>query len=266
MGFDISSVPPEPPEKEAERRRRRRSLLEGRHPDTNEPLGPWNVGTLQLSLSEHLILEGQRGVRHPRITDLIRSEYEGALSLFGRRSGTGYARQRAELLTVSAALRANFAAYDRRNVESVRSYVKQVLRQVESDFRKEGNPVFAFEAITLAKRYDLPWPEWVHEFFGEAAAKIMELRSGVSGRKSQSSEAESVGRAFGFGADGKGGTGKFKAASMMAFDRTVHRQITAKLEKGDKLDIAYDSVKSSLGVSRSKVVTSYQRTKKLTEE
>ncbi len=177
--------------------------------------------------------------------------------------------ERADLLAridLPAALATSFDGYDRSNVERVQAYGKSVLRALESDFRREGNPVHPWEALTVARSYGISLPAWVQDFLAAAADRVMGIREEVAKHKAVKREAERVGKALGFGIGGPGQGGWFKHATILQRDRDIYLKVNEKRAAETKLDFAYDEVAKSLGMTRSMVVRGYQRITKLNGE
>jgi hypothetical protein len=204
----------------------------------------------------------------PAIAEQTRflAEYSANLRLFDTAGLTTLAYERADLLArvvMPAPLAAGFAGYAASNVASVQAYGEAILHELKADFSREGNPVYAWEAVAIARRYGIAPPEWAQDFLADAADRIIEIRDEVASGTSVQRESERVGRALGFGLDGPGRGGWFKHATMLERDRTIYLAVGDELEAGTKLDFAYDEVAKALGVSRSTIVRAWLRIKKL---
>jgi hypothetical protein len=142
----------------------------------------------------------------------------------------------------------------------------ELLRQLEIDFGRYGNPVYAYEAFAIALRSGMDMPDWVQRHMLQVAECILGIRDAIAGGRPSKREAERVGKVLGFGKDGPGQGGWFKQAAMLQRDRTIFVEVEKRLEAGMKLDFAYDEVAKMLGVSRSTIVRSYQRIAKMVRE
>lgn len=308
------------------------TIVAGRHPDTNEPLGRWNESTLRPIERRHVRMQRELdaadrmqrmqrdlniarfGVPYPSSLDRMRERDQDVLSRLTNELGklklaplaplmeseatrmlgvygpgiaehTGFlgeyrnnlglfhdlsraAFERADLLarwTLPTAMETRLEFYEQENVRAVRAYAEAGLSKLESDFERDHNPVFAWEAIAMAKNSGIDIPNWVANYLADAANEIVSIHEEVAGGSPASKEADRVGRVLGFGAEGKGATGQFKRAAMLEFDRNVFSKVNDLIGKGEKLDFAYDDVAKELNVSRSAVVQSYQRIRALTD-
>jgi hypothetical protein len=197
------------------------------------------------------------------------TEYRSNLGLFHTAGLTKVAYERADLLAriaMPATLATGFDGYNPSNVERVQAYGESVLRELEADFGRDSNPVHAWEALAVARRYGIDPPHWVKHFLFDAADRILEIRDEVAGGRPVNRESERVGKALGFGKDGPGQGGWFKHATMLERDRTIYFEISDKLVTGMKLDFAYDEVAKASSVSRSTIVRAYLRIMKLKDK
>ena len=196
--------------------------------------------------------------------------YVEILELFARWNTDSY--ERADLLArfdmagIPEALATNFKGYGRYNVQKVRSYGRSVLNDLEDDFRREGNPVHAWEALKLVRSYGLRPPLWVRDYLARGADGIMGIRDAVSSGQSAGREADRVGKALGFATDGTGRGGRFSHAVTLERNRRIYRKVKEKLAVERKLDRAYDKAAEELGMSRSMVVRGYSRIRKVIAE
>lgn len=197
------------------------------------------------------------------------TEYRANLALF---QGFGFAEaamERADLLSrlaLPTGLVTGFDGSDPATVTRVRRYRELELIELEEDFKREGNPVFIWQAIAIARRYGIELPEWVLEYLAASADSLLDIREEVADGKRAGKEAERVGKVLGFGTDGPGQGGWFKHATILERDRNVFFEIGDRLGAGMKLDFAYDEVARALGTSRSTVVRAYLRIKALSSE
>lgn len=217
--------------------------------------------------------EAQRmlSVYGPTLAEQTRflTEYHANLGLFHTAGLTVVSYERADLLAriaMPATLAAGFDGYDPLSVERIQAYGESVMRELEADFGRDGNPVHAWEALTVARRYGIDPPVWVDDFLTDAADRILEIREEVAGGRPVKREAERVGKALGFGNDGPGQGGWFKHATMLERDRTIYFEVNDKLRTGIKLDFAYDEVAKASSMSRSTIVRAFLRITKLSDE
>jgi hypothetical protein len=202
------------------------------------------------------------------------TEYWTNLGLFRIAGLTADTHERADLLAriaMPATLTAGFYGYDPFNVERVRAYGESALRQLEADFGRDGNPVHAWEARSVARRYGIDSPDWVEDLIDDTADRIMDIRDEVADGKPIEREAERVGKALGFGKDGPGQGGWFKHATMLERDRTIYFAMIDWLEEEQarhpdrrpKLTAAYREVAMVIGVDASTIQRAYVRITKL---
>jgi hypothetical protein len=217
--------------------------------------------------------EAQRmlSVYGPTLVEQTRflTEYRANLGLFHTAGLTAVTYERADLLAriaMPAALAAGFYGYEPFNVAQVQAYGESALRELEADFGRDGNPIHAWEALAVARRYGIDSPDWVEDFLTDVADRILEIRDEVAGGKPVKRESERVGKALGFGKDGPGQGGWFKHATMLERDRTIYFEVGDRVQAGVKLDFAYDEVAKVLNVSRSTIVRAYLRITKLNDE
>jgi len=195
------------------------------------------------------------------------NEYGANLGLF--RDPTPAAFERADLLAravLPLSVAAGFDAYAPANVATVRPYVDSLLREVEAEFERTQNPVFAWQGVQLAARYSIDWPSWLQAYLGQAADQIIDLSEQFADDKltKKDTEAECVGKALGFGAAGRGKPGQFKLASMLELDRLAYFEVEKRLAKGEKLYLAREAVGKQFKTSPSAIARSCERMKALT--
>ncbi len=169
-------------------------------------------------------------------------------------------------ITLPTALIVSFDSYDPINVERVQTYYESALVELEFDFERDGNPVFAWEAVAVTQRYRITLPDWVKGYLTASAGRILDIRDEVAGGKAVNKEAVRVGKALGFGVGGVGNGGWFKHATMLQRDRAIYLEIRRKLDAGSKLDFAYDDVAKMQKISRSTIVRTFLRVAKLNDE
>ena len=141
----------------------------------------------------------------------------------------------------------------RSSFERVRAYLECNLRELEAEFARDGNPVHAYEATWIARRYGLE-ATWAEDFVDDAIDQMLEILHEVADGKPTGREAERVGKALGFGRDGPGQRGWFRHATNRKRDRAIYFEVCDKLQDGIKLDAAYDEAAKAFDVSRSSVV------------
>jgi len=172
------------------------------------------------------------------------------------------------------------------NVERIQTYGRASLLELDEEYRRTRNPVYAWEALAVAHRYLIDLPAWVEEYLAEAGDRILAIRDEIKadedkvkidepvGKVSKdhksagkdvrtAGEAERVGKALGFGASGPGQTGWFKSASLLERGRYIYFYVCCELKKGTKLYLAYEEVARMFDVSTTTVVNAYQRIKAL---
>jgi hypothetical protein len=194
------------------------------------------------------------------------TEYRANLELFSSTGLSPASFERADLLAriaMPSEQVVGFDDYDQTNVEQVQNYYESVLSELGADFDHEGNPVFAWEALAIAHRYEIAPPDWVQGYLSGSANRILKIRDEVAGGMPVKREALQVAQALGFGVGGAGNSGCFKHATMLQRDRTIYLEVRKRLDAGSKLDFAYDDVAKMLNVSRSTIVRAFLRFTKL---
>lgn len=205
------------------------------------------------------------------------TEYCANLELFHSTGLTGAMFERADLLAriaLPTTLAAGFVGYNSVNVERVQAYGESAQRELEADFGRDGNPVHAWGALAVARRYGIDLPEWVKDYLADVADRILEIRTEVADGKPLRREAERVGKVLGFGKDRPGGGGRFKRSTILERDRTVYFEVIDWLEEEKarhpdqraKLTSAYREVAMAIGVDSSTVQRAYARITKLNSE
>jgi hypothetical protein len=225
--------------------------------------------------------EAQRmlSVYGPTLAEQTRflTEYRANLGLFHTAGLTAVTYERADLLAriaMPATLAAGFYGYDPFNVERVQAYGESALRELEADFGRDGNPVHAWEALAVARRYGIDPPDWVEDFLTDAADRILEIRDEVADGRPVNRESERVGKALGFGKDGPGQGGWFKHSTMLERDRTIYFKVIDWLEEEQarhpdrrpKRTSAYREVATAIDLDSSTVQRAYVRITKLNSE
>jgi hypothetical protein len=155
--------------------------------------------------------------------------------------------------------------YDEEKAARAKACREALLAQLEADFRRDGNPVHVLQAVAIAGIDDTAFPDWVREFLVDSAERILELREAVVRGKRVDREADSVGKALGFGTGGPGSGGWFKRSTMLARDREIHSRVRQWIERArgqypdrePKLTSAYYEVAGELHVDPSTVQRAY---------
>jgi hypothetical protein len=202
------------------------------------------------------------------------SEYKANLELFDTARLTTIDLECADLLARVALpfeYIAQFEGYRQAVIRRVRIYAQAQLREMELDHAREGNPIYAWQAYTVARTYGLAVPTWVEALIDDTAENILEIGNQVAGGNALRREAECVGRALGFGNSGPGRAGWFSQAILLKRDRTMYREVELKLEavrtrhpeRRPKLTSAYQEVANEMRVDRSTVQRAYVRIMKL---
>lgn len=107
--------------------------------------------------------------------------------------------------------------------------VLRLLQNLEVDFNRERNPVFAWSAIGLCRELRLNPPDWVMIYLSEAA-RVMSNTAEVP---SEQTEAEKVGRALGFGR-GQGKTSSFERAYIVGSNRVLYKKVVSYIRENRK--------------------------------
>jgi hypothetical protein len=205
------------------------------------------------------------------------TEYRSNLLLFQGQELTAPILERAELLArvaLPAALAGEFDPIAPINADLIRAYWKAALDELEADFSRDENPVFAWEAFAIARNNGLEVPEWVMEHLEDVADRLMAIRQEVADGKAVKKETDRVGKALGFGKKSAGRVGFFEHSTKLERDREIYFKVTDWLneekkrwpDRLPKRTSAYEEVAASMGLDRSTVQRSYSRVGKLRGE
>ena len=142
-----------------------------------------------------------------------------------------------------------------------------ILKLLAEDFDRENNPVFVWEAISIASRCGLEMPKWVLPYLSEAADAVVtilgEFKRGANLRKKNFREAERAGKAIGFGKAGRGPGSHFEEAADLDRDRSLYFDVLGRLHEAKKETTACVDVAVALDTNQSMVERAYWRMKKL---
>jgi hypothetical protein len=171
-------------------------------------------------------------------------------------------------------LRSGVSAHTTEKVDKTSHHSDQrgetLLEVLASDYELSKSPGFVLQALVIAARYRLPMPEWVLEYFGSVAAPaIMDLfwDGGVlTDKRRTRNEAELVGKALGFSADGS--TAKSSLAAGLDLDQAwkAYALILRELENGEKEYIAFEKGAEHFGVSAATVRRYYLRVREFVRQ
>jgi hypothetical protein len=115
-------------------------------------------------------------------------------------------------------------------VDRAHRYAEGFLAELSLVFERDRNPMHAWEAYQLARinKHDLP--EWVLQYLDRAAEALIELRDGAADGNPPEREAETVGKAIGFGKR-RGETGYLTGAAMLLRDLQMHFDVKDQIEQ-----------------------------------
>jgi hypothetical protein len=216
------------------------------------------------------VVEAQRmlSVYGPTIAEQrsFLTEYRANLGLLQGLGLSEAIAERADLLSrlaLPTKLAKNLKGYDNVSINIIQRYGESAILELKEDYKREENPTFALQAVSIAIRYGIEFPEWILDYLGSATDNIMTIFDEVADGSRAGKEAARVGKALGFGTEGPGRGGWFKRASILERDRNIFFQIGDRIETGMKLDFAYDDVAKALSISRASVVRAHLRVKAL---
>jgi hypothetical protein len=142
------------------------------------------------------------------------------------------------------------------------SNAKAILRKLEVDYGRDRNPIHPWEAFATARRAGIDLPDWLLAYFDEGADRILNIRNEVARGTCVKREAERVGKALAFGADGRGrGKGRLSRAAQLERDRALYLEVVIKLNAGTKLYLAWYAVAQARRISPPTVRRAYRRIK-----
>jgi hypothetical protein len=200
------------------------------------------------------------------------TEYQSNLGLFQPGGLDAGAFQGADLLARVALpthLLPGFEGYEFVRVERLRDYARARLIELKNDFEREPNPVFVWEALSIARSYGVEEPDWVLDHLADVADNICDIAE-VDQAGRRLTEAELVGKALGFSQRGKGQTGRFAHAKQMQREKEIYFRVDEWLSEQrarnpkarPKLSSAYAEIAGEFGVDASTIGRAYRRLKK----
>jgi hypothetical protein len=139
------------------------------------------------------------------------------------------------------------------------AHARDVLALLADGWKREKNPVYAWNAYNTARLTGLDIPKWVSAYLDAAAAAIMKAVQQAHSGETIGNEAEYVGKALGFGAGGPGQTPQFGELKKLGTDWDLHIEVSELIERGEKIDNAYSIVAALKKISRTTVLRAYQR-------
>jgi hypothetical protein len=139
---------------------------------------------------------------------------------------------------------------------------KAILRKLEADYACDRNPIHPWEAFAIARGAGIDLPDWLLAYFDEGADRILKIRNEVARGTCVKREAERVGKALAFGADGRGrGKGRLSRAAQLERDRALYLEVVIMLNAGTKLYLAWYAVAQARHISPPTVRRAYRRIK-----
>ncbi len=120
----------------------------------------------------------------------------------------------------------------------------ELLSQLETQFREQGNAVTPWFALRWSIDNGLPIPQWVLDSLYRYAGYINNIAN-AGGRH----EADAVGRALGFGGEGAGSTAAGAAARMSSRHYKAAVVVEIELRQGHPMDAALQVARDRTGVS-----------------
>lgn len=232
----------------------------------SNPLLARFLGGDKTAATEHLLARyGRQVLEQPRFL----AEYGQTVALLPGGIPVPAALERADLVSRHALppkARPPVERYDPANVAAVAACQDGMLAELEVDFARDGNPLHAWEALTLTAGNDRPVPAWVVSHLLEGAENLAAICTEVAAGKRVDREAEHAGRALGFGVTGRGRGSWFTAKNMLQRDRDIYAAVRKELNDGAKPDFAWQIVSTAQKCSRSTVERAYKRMKALLGE
>ena len=104
-------------------------------------------------------------------------------------------------------------------IEELQHRGEAVLAELRLTFDSSRNPVFAWQALRLATGLGINAPYWVLDYLAAAADALASIYARAKTKKALAREADLVGKALGFGTQGRGKTGMFEAAAKLVRQR-----------------------------------------------
>ncbi len=147
------------------------------------------------------------------------------------------------------------------------------MRRLEEHFRRDGDPVFVWAALDLARDREMPLPTWVVSYLFDGAHEMMGILDKAMAGELIDDVAARVGHALGFG-NRRGKGGGFARAAMIERDKEMFFDVIDAVRPAElieeidgqwrltrwwKLNFAYDLVAERWSVHRSVVIKACSR-------
>lgn len=141
--------------------------------------------------------------------------------------------------------------------------VHSKLQQLETDYHRENNAVYAWQAWAVARHHRVKPPDWVEDYFALAADRLMQILNDVANEKRVGRQAEQVSKALGFDpAQGH----RFKNAAMLERDRDIYHSVEKIRAAGIKFDAARYEVAKNMNLSYPTIERGHKRIAKMIGE
>jgi hypothetical protein len=151
-----------------------------------------------------------------------------------------------------------FSVRDIALIQGHRNGERREVRECEAHFMRTQNPFWAWNALNLANIARLEVPRWIVNYLGCAASRICQTKDRIKRRQFMQREAESVGRALGFGKKGRGQGAQIMRMERLKREWRIFIEVHAVLRsENTNWDGAYDAVGEKLGCSKSTVQRAY---------
>jgi hypothetical protein len=137
-----------------------------------------------------------------------------------------------------------------------RSIAKFIFDDLRDRFIETSNPVWAWEAISIADEYGVEYPEWVREYFSGIATAIKHDTETKSESRNET-DAERFGKIAGFKGS-RGRTGAWQQVKNWRRDFAIYNDVEDKVQDGEKPDFAYSDVAKLHGISRATAIRAYK--------
>ena len=137
-----------------------------------------------------------------------------------------------------------------------RSIVKFIFDDLRDRFIETSNALWAWEAISIAREYNVECPEWVWDYVSDITTAI-EHETETRSESRNETDAERFGKIAGFKGS-RGRTGAWQQVRSWRRNLTIYNDVESKLREGEKLDFSYDHVAKLHGVSRATAIRAYK--------
>ena len=136
------------------------------------------------------------------------------------------------------------------------NFAKFIFDDLQDRFIKTSNPLWAWEAISIADEYDVEFPAWVREYLLGITTAI-EHETETKSKSRNETDAERFGKIAGFKGS-RGRTGAWQQVRIWRRNLAIYNDVESNKREEEKLEFVYDHVAKLHKVSPSTAIRAYK--------